>query len=37
MLETNISLTCEMTIRVIDGMVDRKHDDELNIDTLYFE
>ena len=37
MLETNISLTCEMTISVIDGMVDRKHDDELNIDTLYFE
>lgn len=36
MIETNISLTCEMMIRVIDGAIDRKHDDELCIDTLYF-
>jgi predicted DNA-binding protein with PD1-like motif len=37
MLETNISLTCEMMIRIIDGVVDRQHDDELNIDTLFFQ
>jgi hypothetical protein len=37
MLKSNVSLTCEMFIRIIDGCADRRHDDDLNIDTLYFQ
>ena len=36
LIESNISVTCEMVIDIIDGRVDRKMDDEIGINLLDF-
>ena len=37
LLKTRIALTAEIFIRVIDGLVDRQHDEVLGIDLLQFK
>lgn len=36
LIESNISVTCEMVIDIIDGRVERKMDDEIGINLLDF-
>lgn len=36
LIESNISVTCEMVIDIIDGVVGRKMDDEIGINLLDF-
>ena len=37
LIESNISVTCEMVIDIIDGRVERKMDDEIGINLFDFE
>ena len=36
LIRANISVTCEMVIDIIDGVVERKMDDEIGINLLDF-
>ena len=37
LIRTNISVTCEMVMDIIDGRVERKMDDEIGINLFDFE